>query len=72
MDGDRLVMGSGRAHAEMAPPDGHHKREAAATAARPVRLLSLLALGESLAGAEGCARLPALRARPRSARAAGT
>ncbi|MFF0465625.1 hypothetical protein [Streptomyces mexicanus] len=48
--------------------DGHHKLEAAATAARPVRLLSLLALGESLAGAEDCARLPALRARSRSAR----
>lgn len=52
--------------------DGHHKLEAAATAGRPVRLLSLLALGESLAAAEECARLPALRDRPRSARAAGT
>ncbi|MDD9378568.1 hypothetical protein M8Z33_18270 [Streptomyces sp. ZAF1911] len=51
--------------------DGHHKLEAAATAGRPVRLLSLLALGESLAGAEDSARLPALRARPRSTRAAG-
>ncbi|MFB6520061.1 hypothetical protein [Streptomyces sp. NPDC056401] len=51
--------------------DGHHKLEAAATAGRPVRLLSLLALGESLAGAEDSARLPALRAPPRSARAAG-
>lgn len=50
---------------------GHHKLEAAATAGRPVRLLSLLALGESLAGAEDSARLPALRARPRSARATG-
>ncbi|MFI6149908.1 hypothetical protein [Streptomyces sp. NPDC051109] len=49
--------------------DGHHKLEAAATAGRPVRLLSLLTLGESLAGAEEAARLPALRARPRSARA---
>ncbi|MFF1410989.1 hypothetical protein ACFVX6_14555 [Streptomyces sp. NPDC058289] len=48
--------------------DGHHKLEAAAAAGRPVRLLSLLALGESLAGAEDSARLPALRARPRSAR----
>lgn len=52
--------------------DGHHKLEAAAAAGRPVRLLSLLALGEGLAGAEDCARLPALRARPRSARASST
>ncbi|MFE4209128.1 hypothetical protein ACFRSX_35360 [Streptomyces goshikiensis] len=52
--------------------DGHHKLEAAATADRPVRLLSLLALGEGLAGADDCARLPALRAQPRSARATGT
>ncbi|WP_190086525.1 hypothetical protein [Streptomyces longisporoflavus] len=51
--------------------DGHHKLEAAATAGRPVRLLSLLTLGESLAGAEDAARLPALRAQPRSARATG-
>ncbi|MFI5886583.1 hypothetical protein [Streptomyces sp. NPDC051554] len=51
--------------------DGHHKLEAAATAGRPVRLLSLLALGEGLASAADCARLPALRARPRSARATG-
>lgn len=48
--------------------DGHHKLEAAATAGRPVRLLSLMALGESMSGAEDWARLPALRARPRSAR----
>ncbi|MBP2348146.1 hypothetical protein JOF58_007006 [Streptomyces cinnamonensis] len=52
--------------------DGHHKLEAAAAAGRPVRLLSLLTLGESLAGADERARLPALRARPRSARATGT
>ncbi|MFJ8825437.1 hypothetical protein ACIREE_27135 [Streptomyces sp. NPDC102467] len=52
--------------------DGHHKLEAAARAGRSVRLLSLLALGESLAGAEECARLPALRDRPRSTRATGT
>ncbi|QKW30784.1 hypothetical protein HUT11_00230 [Streptomyces seoulensis] len=52
--------------------DGHHKLEAAATAGRPVRLLSLLALGESLAGADDAARLPALRAQPRSARTTGT
>ncbi|QEU90865.1 hypothetical protein [Streptomyces kanamyceticus] len=52
--------------------DGHHKLEAAATVGRPVRILSLLALGEGLAGADDCARLPALRARPRSARPSGT
>ncbi|MFF4794398.1 hypothetical protein ACFY2M_32585 [Streptomyces sp. NPDC001276] len=48
--------------------DGHHKLEAAATAGRPVQLLSLLALGEGLAGPEEYARLPALRAQPRSVR----
>lgn len=52
--------------------DGHHKLEAAAAAGRPVRLLSLLTLGESLAGADDHARLPALRAQSRSARAART
>ncbi|MFI6090688.1 hypothetical protein [Streptomyces sp. NPDC051218] len=52
--------------------DGHHKLEAAATVGRPVRILSLLTLGDSLAGAEECARLPALRARPRSVRASRT
>ncbi|MFD7679569.1 hypothetical protein [Streptomyces sp. NPDC060187] len=51
--------------------DGHHKLEAAATAGRPVQILSLLALGESLAGAEDCAQLPTLRAQPRAARASG-
>lgn len=51
--------------------DGHHRLEAAATAGRPVRLLSLLTLGESLAGADDQARLPSLRAQPRSARATG-
>lgn len=49
--------------------DGHHKLEAAATTGRPVRLLSLLTLGESLAEADDRARLPALRAQSRSARA---
>ena len=48
--------------------DGHHELEAAATAGRPVQLLSLLALGEGLASADDCARLAALRAQPRSAR----
>lgn len=52
--------------------DGHHKLEAAAAAGRPVRLLSLLTLGESLAGADDHARLPALRAQSRSARATGS
>ncbi|CAL9614703.1 hypothetical protein SUDANB176_05704 [Streptomyces sp. enrichment culture] len=51
--------------------DGHHKLEAAATAGRPVQLLSLLALGEGLAESEDCARLPALRTRLRSDRATG-
>ncbi|WP_284581774.1 hypothetical protein [Streptomyces sp. 2P-4] len=52
--------------------DGHHKLEAAAAAGRTVRLLSLLALGESLSGAAHQARLPALRAQPRSTRATGS
>ncbi|MET7746022.1 hypothetical protein [Streptomyces sp. NPDC005385] len=51
--------------------DGHHKLEAAAAAGQPVQILSLLALEESLAGAEDWARLPALRAQPRAARASG-
>lgn len=51
--------------------DGHHKLEAAAAAGRPVQLLSLLALGEGLADAEHCARLPALRTQRRSARGSG-
>ncbi|MFJ1777060.1 hypothetical protein ACIOKA_10055 [Streptomyces anulatus] len=51
--------------------DGHHRLEAAATAGRPVRLLSLLTLGESLAGAEDTARLPALRTQSRTARRIG-
>ncbi|MER6445333.1 hypothetical protein [Streptomyces venezuelae] len=51
--------------------DGHHKLEAAAAAGRTVRLLSLLTLGESLAGADDRARLPALRAQARAARATG-
>ncbi|MGW0903399.1 hypothetical protein [Streptomyces sp. NPDC002853] len=50
--------------------DGHHKLEAAAMAGRPVQLLSLLALNASLAESEECARLPEVRAQPRSVRAA--
>ncbi|WP_424215868.1 hypothetical protein ACN20G_27340 (plasmid) [Streptomyces sp. BI20] len=52
--------------------DGHHKLEAAAEAGRPVPLLSLLTLDESLAEAEELARLPALRSRPRAPRATAT
>ncbi|MGW8352117.1 hypothetical protein [Streptomyces wedmorensis] len=52
--------------------DGHHKLEAAATSGQPVRLLSLLALDEGLAADEEGARLPALRAQRRAARAAVT
>ncbi|MFE2275786.1 hypothetical protein ACFXAE_00645 [Streptomyces sp. NPDC059454] len=51
--------------------DGHHELEAAATAGRPVRLLSLLALDEGLADSGDHARLPALRTRLRSDRATG-
>ncbi|MEV6757191.1 hypothetical protein [Streptomyces sp. NPDC051214] len=39
-------------------------------AGRPVQLLSLLTLSESLAESEECARLPEVRAQPRSVRAA--
>lgn len=52
--------------------DGHHKLEAAATAGRPVHILSLLALDASMAEPDDCTRLPALRARHRSARAIDT
>ncbi|MFG2775303.1 hypothetical protein [Streptomyces sp. NPDC048350] len=38
--------------------DGHHKLEAAAADGRTVRLLSLLTLGESLAGAAHVAAGP--------------
>ena len=41
--------------------DGHRKLQAAASAARPVQLLSLLALGESLSGPDDHLRLKALR-----------
>ncbi|WP_030899673.1 MULTISPECIES: hypothetical protein [unclassified Streptomyces] len=51
--------------------DGHHKLEAAATTGRPVQLLSLLALGEGLAGSEDCAQVPALRAQRHSVRSTG-
>lgn len=44
--------------------DGHHKLEAAASAGRPVRLLSLLALGESLSSPDDHRRLVGLRSQP--------
>ncbi|MFF4861705.1 hypothetical protein ACWCRF_06570 [Streptomyces sp. NPDC002405] len=44
--------------------DGHHKLEAAASAGRPVQLLSLLALGESLAEPDAHRRLATLRSQP--------
>ncbi|MEU0911783.1 hypothetical protein [Streptomyces althioticus] len=50
--------------------DGHHKLEAAASAGRPVRILSLLAVGESLAGPDDHLRLPALRSQPHQRRRA--
>jgi hypothetical protein len=48
--------------------DGHHKMQAAAGAARPVQLLSLLSVEASLGSAEQVAQIPGLRARPRQAR----
>ncbi|MCO4695257.1 hypothetical protein LRR80_01307 [Streptomyces sp. RO-S4] len=50
--------------------DGHHKLEAAAAARRPVRILSLLAMGESLSDCDDQRRLPALRERPHLTRGA--
>ncbi|MEV6167726.1 hypothetical protein AB0L99_05810 [Streptomyces sp. NPDC051954] len=50
--------------------DGHHKLAAAASAGRPVQLLSLLALGECLAGPDDHERLAALRSQPRRSRGA--
>jgi hypothetical protein len=47
--------------------DGHHKLEAAATDDRVLRLLSLLSLGASLASSLQLARIPQVRARPRTA-----
>lgn len=44
--------------------DGHHKMEAAAATGRPLRLLTLLSIGDSLASAEQVGRVAALRARP--------
>ncbi len=44
--------------------DGHHKLQAAASAGRCVQLLSLLAVGESLAAPDDHRRLAALRAQP--------
>ncbi|MFI0156384.1 hypothetical protein [Streptomyces lydicus] len=44
--------------------DGHHKLAAAASAGAPVQLLSLLALGESLAEPADHRRLATLRSQP--------
>jgi hypothetical protein len=49
--------------------DGHHKLEAAATAALPLRLLSLVSVDASLATESEVLRLPELRAKPASVRA---
>lgn len=45
--------------------DGHHKMEAAAQAGATIRLLALVSLDGSLAGADDIACLPELLARPR-------
>jgi hypothetical protein len=42
--------------------DGHHKMQAAAETARPVHLLSLLAIGAGLASSKQVAQLSILRA----------
>lgn len=52
--------------------DGHHKLEAAASAGRPLRLLSLLSLDASLAQPEQVSRVPQLRSRAPSQRRAST
>jgi hypothetical protein len=51
--------------------DGHHKMQAAADAARPVRLLSLLSIDAGLSSAEQVAQLPTLRANAQQSRASG-
>jgi hypothetical protein len=55
--------------------DGHHKLEAAATAGRPLRLLSLISADASLASRADILRLPAIRSQKaadrRSSRRAG-
>lgn len=48
--------------------DGHHKFEAAAEEGAPVRLLALVSVDGSLAGADDLNRLPALLAQEQSAR----
>ncbi|MDT9695607.1 hypothetical protein [Streptomyces sp. P17] len=50
--------------------NGHHKLEAAASAGRPVQLLSLLAMDESLSGPDDHHRLGALRSQPSLSRGA--
>ncbi|MEV6942706.1 hypothetical protein AB0N07_12020 [Streptomyces sp. NPDC051172] len=51
--------------------DGHHKLEAAASAGRPVQLLSLLSLDDSLSGSEDHRRLAGLRSQPGLSRRLG-
>jgi hypothetical protein len=51
--------------------DGHHKIEAAATAGRPVRLLSLVDEHISIANHESLARMIQARSQPPQARSAG-
>ncbi|WEL94242.1 hypothetical protein P1N98_04920, partial [Tsukamurella tyrosinosolvens] len=48
--------------------DGHHKFEAAARVGAPLRLLALVNIDESLAGAEAVAELPDLLRRAPSKR----
>ncbi len=48
--------------------DGHHKMEAAAISGQPIRLLTLLSVGDCLASAEQVARIPELRSRPAASR----
>jgi hypothetical protein len=48
--------------------DGHHRMQAAAEAARPLQLLSMLSVDASLGSAEQVAQIPSLRAPPRKAR----
>jgi hypothetical protein len=48
--------------------DGHHKMQAAAETGRPLQLLSLVAVGASLATPEQVSAIPALRARPAAPR----
>jgi hypothetical protein len=48
--------------------DGHHKLEAAANTNRPLQLLTLLSVGDSLARTDQVARIPSLLAQPATSR----